>query len=497
MNPELHAAELEYSLSGNGNVRLKVFVFKKISTVNLKSQSVYLIRTALKVSIYNKENFNINPGAVTSFMNYPALFRFSKYIQCNVAAERNNFRLLAYSPITVNASITTSRSDTMDKTLTNSSQQSMGSMSSQTNSFGINVQGGEMMALPMWSVGVSYDYAYTSAQNQERSTALGNSQGEQNNTSDTYSIKDWGIYAAVDRENLKATWVCAQEYPWDVLQYRNEKGDGSIEIPQAIKDRMLIGSCVLPPSQLSLFGTDFTFAAEWSFTPSELNVDTSATLFSIGVDTSYVLASHQRTGTSDPFGLSAKLSNASNTSKSMVLTWWDLECLALNAVVPGRNDASLNLDKLPSSRFPSAGTVPLTVTSPTNTLLCVANGFGPGMIADIATATCSFTLAFKVTDTVGDLSLYLKHWKVDGAALLLSISVNGVDLPAQLVDAAQGGGSTANRTEIVLRSTDYTAEDFCDWIVVGLNVVKVSIAVCDANPPSATARYCLAAAVVA
>jgi hypothetical protein len=494
MIPDLHATELQYSLDGNGYVRLKVFVLKKISTLNLKSSPLYVIKTALKVSIYNNQLFNINPGPVTSFMNYPAMFSFTKSLSCPVAAEAENFRLASYSPITVNSSVTTSSSDSSGTSQSNSSQQSVGSSTSQTNSFGINVQGGVMMDLPMFSVGLDYGYAYTSAHSQERGTSAGQSAEHQSGDVDSFSIKDWGVYAKVNREKLSTTWVCAQEYPWDILRFHSVDGQGNIDLPQSIIDRMLLDGCVLPPSQLSQFGTDFNFMAEWHFTPSEGNVDGSTPLLSIPIDIAYVLGSHQRTGTTAPYGLAPSLGQSVINSNSLALTWWQLECLALDALVPGRNDASMNFEKLPATRFPDSVTAPLTITSPTNTLLCNALGFGPGMVADVATATTSYTLTFKVTDTVGEVSLYLKHWKLDAAGLVLNITVNGTALPPQYVDAQQGVGGTSNRTAIDLRTTDYMAEDFCDYLVVGLNTVAVTVN--EAAVSTTTARYCLAAVVV-
>ncbi|UNK48538.1 hypothetical protein MNR01_12350 [Lysobacter sp. S4-A87] len=494
MTSELHAQDYPYSLSANGDVRLKLFVFKRISTVNLESRVVYLIRAALKVSIYNPKGININPGPMTEYKDYPALFSFTKTLTSKVAAEKNNFRLLSYAPITVNSAINTSRSDSHDQQLTNSTQQSVGSSTSQTNSFGVNVQGGVMMDMPMWSVGFSYEHAYAEAQSRENAQASGTSTGQQLGNVDSFSIKDWGIYASSNQTNLQAGWVCAQEYPWDVLQFRSVTGGtGDIEMPRPILDRMLIDDCVLPPSQLSLFGTDFTFTSDWSFTPTEENVDMDTPLVALSVDTAYMLGSHERTGTSPPYSLAFKLSTPARDTKEFTLTWWELECLALNALVPGRNDASLNLEKLPAKRFPT--TTPLTVTSPTNTLLCVAKGFTAGMVADVATTPATYHLAFKVTDTVGEVSLYLKHWKHDAAAVRLDIKVNEFDLPAQYVDAKQGVGGMSNRTQIILRSVDYMAEDFCDYLKVGLNEIKVTVSTAE-SPPPATARYCLAAIVV-
>ncbi|WP_175687695.1 hypothetical protein [Burkholderia anthina] len=496
MTPEIHAQELRYSLNGNGYVCLKVFVVKRISTINLKTQPVYLIKTVLKVSIYNNQDFNINPGPVTSYMNYPAMFSFTKSLTCSASSQSANFKLLNYSPITVNSSITTSRSDVTDNTQTNSSQQSVGSSSSQTNSFGVDVQAGWMMESPLLSIGLSYDHAYTSANSQERTTAQGSSASQQNGIADSYSIKDWGIYAKVNREDLQTTWVCAQEYPWDILQYRSADGTGNIDLPQPIVDRMLVGDCVLPPSQLSQFGTDFTFTADWSFMPSEFNVDVTTPLLSFDIDTAYVLGSHQRTGDAPPYSLAASLGQSTTNSNSLALTWWQLECLALDAIVPGRNDASANFDKLPASRFPASSSVPLVVMSPTNTLLCVAPGFSPGMIVDVAKNDATYTLAFKVLETVGEITLYLKHWKLDPTGVVVNIEVNGAALPAQYVDAVQGAGGMANRTDITLRSTDYMAEDFSDYLVVGLNTVVVTVSASEASVPADTARYCLAAVVV-
>ena len=492
--PDFHAIEKHYTLGGNGAAYLKVFVEKRIATSNLASRPTYLIFAALRLSVYNKQSLNINPGAVTSYQNYPAIFTVQKTLQCPVASEAANFELMRYAPATVNTAITTSRSDLMGTNKTNSAQQSVGSSTSQTNSFGVNVQGGLMMDLPMFSVGVSYDHAWSSEQNQGRAVSVGQDSSSQSGNSDTFSIKDWGIYAQVNYDALTASWVCAQEYPWDVLQYHSVGNGGNIEIPDEYVNRLLVGDCVLPPSQLSLCGTDFTFTSNWKFSPSEDNVDPTQGIVTLVLDTACALATHQRTGSASPYGLSVTLGQPATTTNNLTLTWGDLAQLALDALAPGRNDASLNFLKLPASRFPAAATVPLTLTSPTNTLLCTASGFGPGMIADVASGTASYTLAFKVLDTVSEVVLYLKHWKMDSGAIVLTISINGQALPDEFVDAAQGAGGASNRTEITLRSTDYMSDDFCNYLVVGLNIIKVSLAP-KLTAPGAT-RYCLSAAVV-
>jgi hypothetical protein len=496
MIPDLHAIEKRVSLDGNGYLVFKVFVQKKISTIDLESRAVYQIRTALKASIYNKNPVNISPGSLTAYMNYPAIFSFTKTLQCGDPAQAANFRLLTYSPITVNSSITTSRSDSTDNTLTSSSAQSVGSSNSQTNSFGINVQAGEMMESPMFTVGLSYEHAYASQRSQQHSTSSGSSSGQGSSIQDGYSIKDWGIYAKIDRENLKAGWICGQEYPWDVMQFRSFNGAGNIDLPQAIIDRMLMGDCVLPPSQLSQFGTDFTFTAEWSFTPDDESPDINANLLTFDVDSQYALATHQRLGIAGHYSISASLGSPAVDQTSLSLTWWQLECLALNPLVPGRNDASLNLAKLPATSFPTKPSVPLLIASPTNTLICNATGFEPGMIADVTSAPATYVLGFKVTDTVGDLSLLLKHWKLEDTGVVLSIRVNDVEVPLEWVDGRQGNGATGNRTETVLRTTDYMADDFCDYVKVGMNTITVTVTAGSKPADGQKVRYCLAAVVL-
>lgn len=496
MIPELHAYEQQYSLGGNGSVSLKVFVFKKINTLNLATKPVYLIKTALRVSIYNKQDFNIAAGSIVAYRNYPALFSFKQALTSLVPAEATNFKLLNYAPQTVNSSVTISGSNSELDAVTNTAQQSMGSSTSQTNSFGVNAQGGIMMGLPLFTLGANYDYAYSSAQSQERGIASSALSEQQAVSADSYSIKDWGVYAQVNRERLETRWICSQEYPWDVLQYRSQNGQGNIDLPKPVIARMLQGNCVLPPSQLSQFGTDFTFTAEWSFTPTESNVNVNTPLLSIPLTIAYLLASHERTGISPNYQLAASLSQPSTTHFEMTLSWGELECLALNPVMAARNDASLNFQKVPAARFPSNRVHPFTLTSPTNTLFFTASGFSPGMVVDVTEGPVSYTLKFKLTDTVGELSLYLKHWKLDAAGLVLTITVNDFTLPVQYVDALQGEGGMGNRTNIGLRSTDYMAEDFADYVVVGLNTVTVTVGLNDALPRPGVARYCLAAAVV-
>lgn len=496
MIPELHAYEQQYSLGENGSATLKVFVFKKINTLNLATKPVYIIKTALRVSIYNNQVFNLAAGSILAYQNYPALFSFKQTLTSLAPAEKDSFRLLSYAPQTVNSSVTVSRSDSDVAGVTNSAQQSIGSSTSQTNSFGVNAQGGIMVALPLFTVGANYDYAYTSAQSQERGTATSAQSEEQTGNADSYSIKDWGVYAQVNRGKLEAGWICGQEYPWNVLQYRTQNSSGNIDLPEPVVARMLEGNCVLPPSQLSQFGTDFTFTAEWSFTPTEANVNLDTPLLSIPLTIAYVLASHQRLGFSPPYHLAASLSQPSTSNFDLILNWGQLECLALNPVIAARNDASLNFQKVPAARFPTGPSRPLTLTSPTNTLFFTASGFSPGMIVDVAQGPASYTLKFKLTDTVGELSLYLKHWKLDPAGLVLTITINEFTLPVQYVDALQGEGGMGNRTTIGLRSTDYMAEDFADYVIVGLNTITVTVGLNDALPRPSVARYCLSAVVV-
>jgi hypothetical protein len=97
---------------------------------------------------------------------------------------------------------------------------------------------------------------------------------------------------------------------------------------------------------------------------------------------------------------------------------------------------------------------------------------------------------------VGDLSLLLKHWKLDDAPLALAVDINGTALPQEIIDATQGNGATANRSEIILRTSDYMADDFCQYIQVGLNTVTVTVKALATPPSGKKARYCLAAALV-
>lgn len=494
MISDLHTLEQQFPLSGSGGyLDLKVTVTKRIATVNLGSQPSYIIRTVAKISLYNTQPFLLAPNSITSYANYPALLQLVNSLQCLAQPEAANFQLLSWTPKTVNSSVTTSASQAQSSNVTNSAQQTVGSSTAETNSFGVNVQGGFMMDAPMFTVGLNYDYAYTKSHSLENTTGGSRGRETQADTSNSFSVKDWGIYAQMNQVKNQVTWLCCQEYPWNVLQYRST-GSTGVNISPAIAARMLDGSCLLPPSQLSLFGTDFTFCAMWKFTPSETNVDVTANLLSIGAAINYVLATHVLTGTAAPYGVRVTMQQPVASSNALNLTWGQLEGLALDPLVRGRNDASINFEKLPASRYPASG--PLTVSAPTNTLFCSAAGFAAGMVANIVAATASFTLSFKTAEAIGEVVLYLKHWKLDATGFVLNLTVNGTPLPALYVDSLEGEGGAANLTTITLRSTDYTSEDFNDYLVVGLNTVAVSIGLNSSGPPPSTARYCLAAAVV-
>jgi hypothetical protein len=90
--------------------------------------------------------------------------------------------------------------------------------------------------------------------------------GAQYSNASSMSMKDWGSYVQFDSAGLTPTWIWGQEYPWDLIQFRNVEND-YVVLPPYVVDRLYDGTQVYPPSELSLFGVDFVSKVAWLVTP--------------------------------------------------------------------------------------------------------------------------------------------------------------------------------------------------------------------------------------
>ena len=87
------------------------------------------------------------------------------------------------------------------------------------------------------------------------------------------------------------------------------------------------------------------------------------------------------------------------------------------------------------------------------------------------------TLSFKISDTVNDYSLNMKHWKTKEIGIILTFIINGdLNNPiVKLVDSLEAEGGESNLLTISLRNTNFGTIDYHDYLQMGLNTVEINI----------------------
>jgi hypothetical protein len=135
------------------------------------------------------------------------------------------------------------------------------------------------------------------------------------------------------------------------------------------------------------------------------------------------------------------------------------------------------------------GSSPFRIKSEANNLYVSGSGFDSLATADsvltasnlTASAPVTFTIQFKVVDASLELNLFFKHWLTLQTGCVMTIQVNGYTI-VRHVDALDAGSGADNLTTVTLRKKDYTAPDFYDYLVVGLNEIVVTIAPASSSP---------------
>jgi len=458
-------------------------------TRNLKQQKSFLITCTQRIIIPNPNQYFLGAANIPEFYNYPVAFTNSTQI---IDAE-NNFAqpiLLDYYPRTLNTAVASSLADATSNNVTLSQQYTVGSSTSQTNTFGISGSVGVQGDMPTADVGASAQYSITNENSRSLSSGNAIDNGTQVSNTNSMTIKDWGSYSYIDSENTFPSWAWAQEYPWDVMQYRQLTPTPSTSMPNAVilpayvEQRLYDGTQVFPPSELSLLGVDFVARATWQLTPNSTfwAEDAKATLANpVGVTfqhtINYCSAQHGAviTSSSSPPSFFAALSKPITITNNSPMI--DIPVLALDPITNASGPAIVGFVQSQFDVAPSNDGGAFTVTSESNNLLIRGSGFTDIMTTDFSAGAVDMTLYFKITDTRNDVTLSLKHWIAgsSGAACQLAIVVNGTTL-TRFVDAPEAGSGGNNVTLVSLRCKDYTSVDFCDYLQRGLNTITIAIA---------------------
>jgi len=479
-------------LTNIGSTTIQYEVTRYVDMRNLTSKNAFVVTCTQRLIVPNASTFTPTAQTITGFNNYPALMT-------NALTFSDPDSLVAKmimvdcAPKTANTAVTSNQSEATSSSTSNTQQYSSGSSLSQTNTFGLSASANfSFTSLPKWSESASSSTSRTSQTSQSRTAGKSVDNGAQFSSDASMSLKDWGTYVQLDKNGVMPTWIWGQEYPWDLIAFRNKDTNDNIVLPQYVIDRLYDGTQVYPPSELSLLGINFASKVAWLVFLQPGTVDTTSLAFTHTL--TLCTASHNVTGTV----LTATIDTYPNPATCTV-TNLDLPSLALDPL-GGSNGAGL-IGFVPGqfTVAPDAGGDQFAIAADSNTLLARGTGFtGLSQTGFLTTNFSSskqvqMTLLFKVVDSASDVSLSFKHWTNNGVGVTLSIAINGGAAVTRHIDAPEAGSGGDNVTTLPLRRKDFTSVDFCDLLMFGLNTIVVTFTSDSTNPP---AEYTLMAVAV-
>lgn len=455
-------------------------------TVNVKH------RIIIEGSGWNRSQRNQEEG----FRHYPIMLGVQTGIK-EISDANSKILLTKVFPKTINASVrqTSNQSDGTNKTQINHS--SSGSSTSNVNTFGVQISGGMFGPVPTGSLGLDYSHSWENGSSRSSTTGRDDSRNHQAVSGEEMSVKDWSAFCAATNFDDKAnsgfegqvvTWDWGQTYPWNVFDF-NENGSGSsIVLPEDVVSRLLYfgvtddGSeknILQPPSELSVFGLDFTMVAEWQITFPESISAIEKLAFKHKV--SILHGSHYMT-ISKPTEKGTLTANLSQ-GKENEFEQSDAVDMGKYALVPilteELNGGAIGFKEHLFDIAPKEGKG-FKILSKRNNLLVTGSGFTSVMSANFevgyAGSGAALTISFKIVDLKIEYSLVFHHWKGVGSGnIVLKCKVNNDWETIINVDDVEGDGGSNNIDQIELRNFELKSVNFHDYLILGMNTIKVSI----------------------
>ena len=443
-------------------------IHKRRDVRNLGSTQGYILMLKHRIIIPNQTTYMAGPTSNTGYNNYPAILVNKVTIEANNDAA---ITLRQIFPQTLNSAVSTSSSsdDGNNSAVTNES--TSGSSHTNVNTFGVALSAGMFGDVPVGSI--TADYSHSWEHSTYQSAMSGSSSGSSHNVGagQSMSVKDWSSYGSLDWTATNPTWIWGQSYPWDVIQYNQSQNGSEIDLPGFVVNRLLSGTLVLPPSQLSQFGIDFTMTATWEIDYPD-GVSEDETVQITHTTTSYN-ASHNLNGDTISAQLQSAGAAAAAQYLSPELSLSDYSLIPLNGPGAG-NGSAIGFTSTPFTYAPAGPDSSFKIVSPANTLQVTGQGFSPGMTTDF-TDPVSLTFTFKIPDYAGEYALLLMHWIGEGSdACRIAWTING-NSGAFYVDATEGSGGQGNISTVALRNLDFTSINFHDYLVIGTNTMTLEI----------------------
>ncbi|MDO8777362.1 MAG: hypothetical protein Q7K57_53340 [Burkholderiaceae bacterium] len=446
---------------------------------NLDSELAYLVTMMQRIIIPNPTAYTPGPTSENAYTDYPAILQNEVSITANNNPEivlRNIF------PRTLNTQVSSSQSGSNGTDQSKSVANTSGSNQSTVNSYGVSVSHGFSGLSPMGSTTTQSGQSFTSGTMQSSSTGNTGSTSQNMGASNSMAIKDWSSYGITDQTGINPSWLFGQTYPWDVLMY-NQSGDGgSINLPAFVVANLFddYGSgIVLPPSQLSQFGIDFTMTANWLLLYTS-PITAAETLQFTHKITRYT-ASHQASGATGAgtSPITATLQNLTAAANAVItplplgLSEYGLSPIARTSVA---SDSAIGFAVANWTIAPTSSRSACRVVSPGDTLQIDALGFDGSMTSDFSAPKTELTLTFKVADHNLRYTLSLMHWLGAGSGPVnVAWNVNAKGTGTVVVEAERGEGAQGNTSVIAMRNLDFSSTSFHDYLVVGTNTVTLTI----------------------
>ena len=503
---------------GTTVIHYEIKRYKDVRNLNpsLKDTTLaYQILCTQRIIIPNSTPYKIGPSSNQGFYGYPAAI--TSFM--NVMVEP--IELVNYSPRTINAAVTTSASTGSGSTSNTTRQHTSGSTTSQSNSFGASASVGFSGGLP--TADVSANYEHSSGSDISNSSSGGSDTGNntQHSSSESMSVKDWACYSYLHNDSKdpkkwtpNLVWVWGQEYPWNVLIYNNgQSSTSNITLPTFVSSLLQYGSqsdgsqAPSPPSQLSLYGVDFTMKSVWIVKVTDDIKSTGEIPIQHVIQ--YCTASHSVSGSSSV--VNATLENPQ--SFAVPLQSVDLYSYGLDPISNMNSNPIIGfipnkfIVKPQTATAKGSGIVatPFKIISSDNNLMIsdttdyskgksstdVGAGFSASETALTANFTASsssfglplqITMQCKIIDTSNNYTLFMKHWQTNNNGVMLTILIND-DITAttpnnkivKYVDALEAEGGENNLLSIALRNQGYGTVDYHDYLQLGMNKFQITI----------------------
>lgn len=454
---------------GQSLMTYQVQRFRDVS--NLGSERAYLVTMMQRIIVPNPTLYQPGPSSSTSYQNYPAI------LQSEVAlTATNNPKILLRNifPRTLNAQVSSSQSESSGSDTGKSVQNTSGSNQSTVNSYGVSISGGFSGLSPLGSITTQSGQSFSSGTMQSSTTGNTSSTSQNTGASQSMSIKDWSSFGILDAAAVNPSWLFGQAYPWDVLQYNQVGAGNAINLPSFVIANLYDNGLVLPPSQLSQFGVDFTMTANWLLLYPDAITEDETLQFTHTI-TSYT-ASHMASAGTISATLQSKTEANSCTvqSPALSLSKYGLSPLSASGVTAS---TAIGFPVADWTIAPTSARGACKVVSPGDTLQVDAEGFDATMTSDFSVPT-TVTLTFKVPDFNLAYTLAMMHWLGAGSGpVAVQWNVNdGKGTGTIVVEAEKGEGAQSNTAVIALRNTDFTDIGFHDYLVIGTNTVTLTIA---------------------